>query len=194
MSFEVIDLLQDALELHTFCVSQGWRSCLIGGLAVQRWAEARVTRDIDITLLTGFGHEEPFIDALLSRYAPRRADARPFALKNRVLLLASSQGVGIDVSLAALPFEESAVERASPYTFAPGYTMTTCSAEDLMVMKLFASRAIDLRDAEGIAVRNRETLDWTYIETQLAPLAELKEAPEIMQTLSRIREEKYTSW
>jgi hypothetical protein len=51
---------------------------------------------------------------------------------------------GMDVSLAALPFEESAVERASPYTFAPGSTMVTCSAEDLMVMKLFASRAIDL--------------------------------------------------
>jgi hypothetical protein len=140
---QVIGLLQDALDLHTFCVSQGWRSCLIGGLAVQRWAEARVTRDIDITLLTGFGHEERFIDSLLARYAPRRADAREFALKHRVLLLVTSQGIGIDVSLAALPFEESAVERGSLYTFAPGYTMSTCSAEDLMVFKLFASRAIE---------------------------------------------------
>jgi hypothetical protein len=191
---EVIDLLQDALELHTFCVSQGWRACLIGGLAIQRWAEARVTRDIDITLLTGFGHEEPFIDALLARYTPRRPDARSFALKNRVVLLTSRQGIGIDVSLAALPFEESAVERASLYTFAPGYTMSTCSAEDLMVFKLFASRPIDLRDAEGIAVRNCESLDWAYIETHLAPLAELKEAPEIMQTLARIRAGNYTSW
>jgi hypothetical protein len=72
--------------------------------------------------------------------------------------------------------------------------MSTCSAEDLMVFKLFDSRAIDLRDAEGIAVRNRENLDWTYIETQLAPLVELKEAPEIMQALARIRAGKYTSW
>lgn len=108
---------------------------------MQRWAEARVTRDIDITLLTGFGQEEQFIDALLSRYAPRSADAKGFALKNRVLLLVTQQSIGIDVSLAALPFEQSAIERASLHTFAPGYTMSTCSAEDLMVFKLFASRA-----------------------------------------------------
>ncbi len=63
-----------------------------------------------------------------------------------------------------------------------------------MVFKLFASRAIDLRDTEGIAVRNSETLDWSYIETNLAPLAELKEAPEIMQTLARIRAGKSISW
>jgi hypothetical protein len=32
--------------------------------------------------------------------------------------------------------------------------------EDLMVMKLFASRAIGIRDAEGIAVRHDSTFDW----------------------------------
>jgi len=71
--------------------------------------------------------------------------------------------------------------------FAPGLELRTCSAEDLMVMKLFASRAIDIRDAEGIAVRHDSTLDWSYIEEQLTPLAEAKEDPEIMRHLARIR-------
>jgi hypothetical protein len=65
--------------------------------------------------------------------------------------------------------------------------LRTCSAEDLLVMKLFASRAIDIRDAEGIAVRNDKTLDWRYIEEQLTPLAEAKEDPEILGQLARIR-------
>ena len=40
------------------------------------------------------------------------------------------------------------------------------------MLKLFASRGIDLRDAEGIAIRNGGSLDWRYVEDQLAPLAE----------------------
>ena len=183
----MIDLLQDALEIQTFCDSQGWDSCIIGGLAIQRWSEARVTRDVDVTLLTGFGREELFIDALLQHFGARRPDAKTFALKNRVLLLLSRQGNGIDVSLGALPFEQDAVRRATYFNFGPGLDLRTCSAEDLMVMKLFASRPLDIRDAEGIAIRNHEQLDWAYIEKQLAPLADAKEAPEIMTLLARIR-------
>jgi hypothetical protein len=51
----VVDLLDVARELQDFCDRQGWLSCFIGGIAVQRWSQARVTRDVDLTLLTGFG-------------------------------------------------------------------------------------------------------------------------------------------
>ena len=73
-----------------------------------------------------------------------------------------------------------------PYEFLPGLELRTCSAEDPMVMKLFASRAIDVRDAEGIAVRSEKTLDWPYVEEQLRPRVELKEEPEIMRTFARL--------
>ena len=46
---------------------------------MQRWSQARVTRDVDITLLTGFGREQPFIDALLNHYSARNANAAQFA-------------------------------------------------------------------------------------------------------------------
>ena len=108
----VIDLLDAARELQDFCDNNGWRSCLIGGIAVQR---------------------------------------------------------------------------STLFEFAPGLNLRTCSAEDLMVMKLFASRAIDIRDAEGIAVRHRNSLDWRYIEDQLTPLAEAKEEPAILSELARLR-------
>jgi hypothetical protein len=181
------DLLDIARELQLFCDRQGWNSCIIGGLAVLRWGEPRVTRDVDLTLLTGFGAEETFVSTLLAQYQARVADPTAFARKNRVLLLQTLEGVGIDISLGALPFEASVVRNSSDYSYSPGLSIRTCSAEDLVVMKLFASRPLDVRDAEGVVLRHGEELDWAYIEEQLDPLVELKEEPEILLTFARLK-------
>lgn len=180
-------LLVAARQLQTFCEQHRWEFCIIGGLAVQRWSEPRVTRDVDLTLLTGFGREEEYVETLLASYAPRGEEAAAFARRNRVLLLKTPEEVGIDVSLGALPFEELAVRRASNFTFTGGVTLRTCSAEDLVVLKLFASRPLDIHDAEGVVVRHKKELDWQYIEEQLGPLVEVKEEPEILHTLARLR-------
>jgi hypothetical protein len=37
-----------------------------------------------------------------------------------------------------MPFEESVVDRATPYEFAPDIRLRTASAEDLLVLKAFA--------------------------------------------------------
>jgi hypothetical protein len=184
----MIALFEPARQLQDFCDQQGWQSCFIGGIAVLRWGETRVTRDIDLTVLTGFGGEDRIIDALLSNYSARLPDAREFAALKRVLLLNTPAGTGIDVSLGALPFEEKLIERASPFTFSPGLDLRTCSAEDRLVMKLFASRPLDIQDAEGVAIRNRGHLDWTYVKEQLQPLADLKHEPEILRRMATLRE------
>ena len=124
----MIDLLDAAREMQDFCDKQGWRSCFIGGIAVERWGQARVTRDADLTLLTGFGQEASFIEALLAHYTARNSNPAQFALRSRVLLLNSPSGIGIDVSLGALPFEHLVVHRATPFEFAPGIELRTCSA------------------------------------------------------------------
>ena len=129
------ELVATAAELQSLMIRHGWRFCFIGGLAVQAWSEPRYTKDVDLTLLTGFGGEEPFINLLLSHYTPRRTDAKDFALMNRVLLLQDSNGLGIDIALGALPFEEEAVERAELVEAAPGVMLRFCTAEDLIVMK-----------------------------------------------------------
>jgi hypothetical protein len=56
-------------------------------------------------------------------------------------------------------------------------------------MKAFASRPRDWIDVEGIIVRQTGKLDWTYIDQELRPLAELKEAPEILGELEKRRKE-----
>ena len=71
----MITIFKTALELQSFCEKQGWRSCFIGGIAAQAWSQPRVTLDVDLTLLTGFGDEASFIDTLLTHYSPRNPNA-----------------------------------------------------------------------------------------------------------------------
>jgi len=181
-------LFEAACQLQEFFEEKHWRFCIIGGIAVIRWGEPRFTRDVDVTLLSGFGREEEFISAMLaSPFLPRIAGAADFAACNRVLLLSSPHGVPIDVSLGGLPFEESCVDRASPFEFEPGCALRTCSAEDLVVLKLVAGRDHDWVDVKSVVDRSSGQIDWPYIEAQLQPFAELKEDPNILANLERLK-------
>jgi hypothetical protein len=44
----------------------------------------------------------------------------------------------------------------------------------------------DVPDAETIVIRQRGALDWEYIASNLQPLAEVKDQPEIMATFERL--------
>jgi hypothetical protein len=64
-------------------------------------------------------------------------------------------GVGIDIALAAIPFEERVLARSTAFEFLPGAGIRTCSAEDLIVYKAFADRPRDWVDVEGILLRQQ---------------------------------------
>jgi len=179
-------LFQAAAELEAFLIERGWRYCFIGGVALQRWGQPRLTNDIDLTILTGFGGEGAYVDALLARYDARIPDGRDFALKHRVLLLQSRDGIPIDVALGGIAFEERVVARATRYEFLPDLSLLTCSAEDLIVLKAFADRPRDWADVETIIARQEARLDWDYIFEQLEPLCQLKGAPEIVDRVRRL--------
>ncbi|HXH71102.1 MAG TPA: nucleotidyl transferase AbiEii/AbiGii toxin family protein [Pyrinomonadaceae bacterium] len=183
----MINLVEEAKKMQDFCDENGWKFCFIGGLALQTWGEPRVTEDVDLTLLTGFGSEESYIETLLETYTGRLPDAAQFALRNRVLLLQSENGVEFDISLGAFPFEESAVERSTFQEYLPDVFLRICSAEDLIVLKAFADRMRDWADIESVIVRQQK-LDWHYIIEQLAPLVELKYAPEIIAKLQKLHQ------
>jgi len=183
----VHELLELAAEIQSFCLQRDWKFCFIGGLVVQHWSEPRTTKDVDLTLLTGFGTEDTYVDEWLRHYEPRRPDTRDFALTRRVLLLWGKRRLAIDVALGALPFEEEAVRRARDVEVVPGVNLRFCSAEDLIVMKAFANRDRDWRDVETTILRQRNSLDWKYILKQLEPLVSLKEEPEILTRLNKFR-------
>jgi hypothetical protein len=179
-------VLAAAEEVQRFCQSRGWRFCFIGGVAVQRWGEPRLTQDVDLTVLTGFGGEEEFIDALLACFTARRPDARDFALAHRVLLLSNAVGVAVDVALGAFPFEERSIVRASTWSWSEGHSLTTCSAEDLVVHKTFAGRDLDWGDVERVLIRQHGKLDLAQVRSELKPLLELKGEPDALGKLERM--------
>src|SRR5260221_6117081 len=182
------DVFDAARALQEFCVKQKWKFCFIGGIACQKWSEPRVTDDVDLTLLTGFGDEGPFIDALLTWLKPRRPDAKEFAERSRVLLLQTDKGVGIDIAMGAFPFEELATQRARDVALSLGLSLRLCTAEDFIVFKVFAASLAHGRDVEMTIVRQGDAaLDWKCIREQLVPLLELKEQPDLLDQLEALR-------
>lgn len=177
-----------AREVCDFIISQKWQYCVIGGLAVIRWGEVRFTQDADISVLAEFGGEREFAESLLQKFPGRISDALAFALNNRVLLIRSSNGVSIDITFAALPFEQQMMACSSPFDYGDGCLLRTCSADDLFVMKAFAARPKDWIDAESIAIRQKGKLDKDKIVRCLSELSELKGEPEILNRACKILE------
>ncbi len=179
-------VLQAAAEVEHFCRRRDWRFCFIGGIAVQRWGMPRFTQDVDVTLLTGFGGEAPFIDALLQQFPGRLANARQFALERRVLLARTAQGIDLDIALGAFPFEERSIAHASLWKATDLIHLTTCSAEDLVIHKVFAARDRDWADVQTVLARQQGRLDLAHIRRELPPLLELKEDPESLDKLNSL--------
>jgi hypothetical protein len=182
----MIELYRSATEIQEFFRQRDWQYCIIGGVAVLRWSHIRATKDVDITLLAGFGREEMFIDELLKAFSFRPPGSRDFALRNRVMLLTDRHGIPLDVALGAIPFEERAVQRSSLWEAEANVFLRTCSAEDLLVHKCFASREIDWFDVEGILARQAGKLDLDLVRRELRPLAEMKEDPQIVEKLEAL--------
>lgn len=178
-------VLDAALEAQQVCINTGYRFCVIGGVALQRWGEPRFTADADLSVLVEPGQESHAVRCLLDELPARIDDAAGFAERTRVVLAQSDQGVGIDIVLAGLPFEERVIERSSLWQLDNSVTLRTCSAEDLLVMKAFAARDKDWADVTSVLERQAGNLDLDRVRLELAPLAEAKEAPEIIEQLQR---------
>jgi hypothetical protein len=174
-------LVAAAKDVLAFLAAHSIPACIIGGLAVQRWGEPRATQDVDLTLLAPVGEEAGPIDLLLTRYTGRDAEPRAFALRHRVLKLATADGVPIDVSLGALGFEREVLDRASLWRLSSKIVLTVCSAEDLLVYKLIAARPRDLLDIEGIVRLRWQDLDVRRVRVRARQFAELLDRPDLLR-------------
>ena len=179
---------KSAVETQQQLLELGFRTCVIGGIAVQRWGEPRVTKDVDFTLLCGFGNERQIVSEILRHFDPRIKDAEEFAIHARVLLVEDSRGTPLDISLGALPYEENVIALATPWLAPESGSLITCSAEDLVVLKAFANRTQDVRDIEGVIIRQGTRLNRSLVLKELTPLVELKEEPEILDQLQALFE------
>ena len=180
------NILEVAVDVGRRLASLKIPYCFIGGIACQRWGEPRQTVDVDATIFVGFGNESTVVDELLSLYQARMEGARDFAIQHRILLLTSDRGTGIDLSLGGMPFERRLVDRSVAWHIQRHGSIRICSAEDLVVLKAFASRPQDWIDVEKVIVRQGSRLDRKLILEELTPLAELKEEPDILDRLHEL--------
>ncbi len=173
-------LVAAADELLAYLAQLDRPACLIGGMAVGRWGEPRATQDVDATVFADFGEELALLDALLRKFRSRDASPRERAQIGRLALLEASNGVRLDVSFAAFPFEREVLDRASRWPIAPGLSLPTCSAEDLVIYKLVAGRLQDIADIDGIVRRQAGQLDADRVRHWGGIFAEIKEDPDLL--------------
>jgi len=177
-----------AREVQEQLSRAGFRFCFIGGVALQRWGEPRFTQDVDLTLLCPFGEEIAVAESIAKLLAPRMAGAIEFTTASRVFLARTSDGTPVDIAFGAIGFEQRCVDRASPFDFGGGVRLSTCSAEDLIVMKVFADRGQDWVDVEAIILRRGSALDWRLIEEELKPLLEVRGGQPSWERLAGLRQ------
>ena len=173
-------LVHAADELLSFLGANGRSACLIGGLVVSRWGEPRVTKDVDATMLVDFNEEAAVLDLLLSKFASRDPDPLSRAELGRLALVRASNGIDLDISFAAFPFEVEVLERASAWQVTPNVALRTCSAEDLVLYKLVAARLIDLHDVQSVVSRMGARLDAARVRLWGGRFAEILEKPEFL--------------
>ena len=162
---------------------------IIGGVAVSIRSVPRYTQDVDAVLWVGeYGWEE-LINQITRRGLKTRAtDPVGFARQNRLLLLTDEDGVHIDLSFGALPFEEDMVRNAEPIEIGHGCVAAIATAEALVLMKAIAWRPKDKQDIREIVSLNPD-LNWELVISTFSEYAELLEVPERVSELKSLIKE-----
>jgi hypothetical protein len=146
---------------------------VIGGQAVLLHGKPRFTGDIDVTL----GVDTDQLENVLAIFdelslKPVRQNAREFAKRNALLSVKDTgSGIIIDLIFSFLPYERQAIDRAVEINIG-GRRINFASAEDTIIHKLFAGRAVDLEDVKGI-INLQENLDTKYIQKWLREFSQV---------------------
>jgi len=169
---------QTIAALRTALESIGVPWMVIGGVAIVARGVTRLTDDVDATVI-GAEFDLDAAIAVLSRHgiAPRIADAARFARQSQVFLLRHvPSDTPIDLSLAWLPFEIDAIERAERLDLS-GVDAPVATIEDLLVYKAIAWRPRDRDDIERL-MKTGHAIDLVRVQAIVEQLAEALGEPE----------------
>lgn len=184
---KVDGLLEEALSALTRGLTKsGAPWMVIGGIAIIARGVRRFTTDIDAAV-RGDAVGPAELLASLSAYGiePRIPDALTFAEANLVLLLRHQPtGVDLDLSFAWSAFEHGALATATLTSFGR-VRAPMCTVENLVVFKTIAGRPKDVDDA-GALLALYPQIDRAYVRAHVATLAELAEAPELLDVLEEV--------
>lgn len=156
-------LLQTLKQAQTRLEQAGFRTAVIGGLAVAVWGRPRVTDDVDLKVSATREQASDLVALLSPEFQPAE-DALEHAGLIGVLFLDGPGGVRLDLLLADLGFDQQALDRAVDAEILPGHIARICTAEDLILYKLITTRPRDREDVESVVREQGAALDIAYIE------------------------------
>ncbi len=168
-------------EVHRLLSNLGISYAIIGGVAVHYWGEPRLTQDIALTVSAPLEDLDGFVSLILEHFSPRLENALDFALKNRVILVETSNGHPLDIALGLPGYEDKVIERVAQIELEAGKRINICSAEDLIIYKATGGRPQDIRDIESIVYRQGTTLDDVYIRQSLAEISDITSDPDLSE-------------
>jgi hypothetical protein len=136
---------------------------VIGGIAVSLRGEPRVTADVDVVIGTDVAGALQLLDAIQpTPFEPLFQGAEEVVERTLILPLRhTASGVKLDIAVGLSGFERQTIARATPVDFRD-FSVAIATAEDLLIMKVLASRPRDIQDARGIIAAQAPNLDWEY--------------------------------
>jgi hypothetical protein len=180
-------LLRAMAALRAALVEVGEPYMLIGGTAVILRGVARLTDDVDATVWA----ERIDVDGLLTVLARheivgRIPDVAAFARERQVLLLRHDPTeTPMELSLAWLPFEREALQRAEPLDVG-GMEIPVAVAQDLVIYKAIAWRERDRTDIERLLRTRAADIDLVYVRRVIAEFADALEERERVDDFERL--------
>ncbi|MBI5574624.1 MAG: nucleotidyl transferase AbiEii/AbiGii toxin family protein [Elusimicrobia bacterium] len=165
---------------------------LIGGQAILLYGEPRLTEDIDITL----GVDTDFLENVkricfnIDLIKANKTDDE-FTKKTNVFpCIDRKTGIRIDLIFSYLDYERQAINRAKLKRI-NNYPVKFASVEDVIIHKLFAGRARDIEDVNGIIVRQgRKKINLKYIKKWLVEFKKIPQCSNISDKFEELIKKK----
>jgi hypothetical protein len=164
---------------------------IIGGIAVVARGVPRLTDDIDATVW-GEGIDLAQLLRLFQKESiePRIDDPVAFAERNQILLLSHApSGIDLDVSLAWLPFESEALDKAEVLDLG-STSAPVARSEDLIVYKAVAWRPQDQTDIARLLELHGRDIDLGRVRARVLEFAEALDEPGRVVEFERLVEKQ----
>jgi predicted nucleotidyltransferase len=163
LEFGYLDVLSTAVEALSI---PPLPYCLIGALALGAYGRPRATHDVDLLILTDHATSHSYLDSLRAKGFALASDwheANPMA-RDVVMRLkhTSAPDFPLDLIFATSPLHKNTLDRRKLFDL-HGTQVSVSSAEDLILLKLSASRPRDFDDVMGIVGNASAPLDLDYL-------------------------------
>jgi len=93
--------------------------------------------------------------------------------------------VRIDFIFSFSPYEEQAIKSAKQILI-DDYPVKFASCEDIIIHKMVAGRAIDAEDVKSILVKNKDAIDFKYVNKWLSEFSKIQEHEGILERFDSV--------